>query len=99
MAEVPMPTLIRWGYRISLFLGIFTLFVALFAAVGWGDTSGLKELPFGEWNLPVWGVNALVGGGFLTAIGYSLRAKHPGSRKLIVAFWIASLLMLIAEYS
>ena len=59
--------------------------------------SKVQELPFGEWNLPVWGANSLVGGAFLVLIGYSLRARQPTARRLIVASWLVGGVLLVFE--
>ena len=71
-SPVPMPALILWGYRISLLVGALSVLVAISVASGLGSVPNLRELPFGEWNLPVWGANTLIGGAFLLAIGYTL---------------------------
>jgi hypothetical protein len=96
--QLPMPTLIRWGYRLSLILGCLMALMAIATALGWSDTSRLKDAPFGSWNVPVWVANALLAACFLIPIGLSLRAQKPNSRRLILALWLASFGCLGVEY-
>ena len=97
-APLPMPALLRWGYRLALLCGGLLFVTALSTSFGCSDVSELKSMPFGEWNVPVWVGHAFISSGFMIAIGYSLRNRQPGARKLIVAFWFTGLVLLIGDF-
>jgi hypothetical protein len=97
-APLPMPWLLRWGYRLSILFGVLLFIGAVLTSFGWSDVSGLKNAPFGEWNIPVWVGNAFIASVFMVVIGYSIRNQQPNSRSLICAFWAVSVALAAAEY-
>src|SRR5262245_46788017 len=81
------PILLRIGAVCSIVIGGLFVVTGLVVALGFGDTSELRDSSLGEAAIPVWCVGSVLLGMLLLAISLGLRAGQRWVRPLMLCYW------------